>query len=74
MFTLPQCYCGKHIQCTYKGLIYSGFQGRMRVNESAHGKKKSTRTIELFVGTYPKNRIMFSFMLRVNNTGTRQKN
>ena len=53
----------------------------MHINESAHenkqkkNKTKNTCTIELFVGTYPKNMIMFVFMVRVNinSAGTRQK-
>ena len=52
----------------------------MHVNESGHEtkrkqKQKNTCTIELFVGTYPKNMIMFVFMVRVNinSAGMRQK-
>ena len=52
----------------------------MHVNESGHEtkrkqKQKSTFTIVLFVGTYPKNMIKFVFMVRVNinSAGMRQK-
>ena len=51
----------------------------MHVNESGletkrKQKQKNTCTIVLFVGTYPKNMIMFVFMVRVNiSAGTRQK-
>ena len=51
----------------------------MHVNESGHEtkrkqKQKNTCTIVLFVRTYPKNMIMFVFMVRVNiSAGTRQK-
>ena len=44
----------------------------MKLNENKN--KKNTCTIVLFVGTYPKNMIMFVFMVRVNiSAGTRQK-
>ena len=45
----------------------------MKLNENKN--KKNTCTIVLFVGTYPKNMIMFVFMVcvNINSAGMRQK-